>query len=97
MIHKFLDLSTAHLTEGDVEALDNAVPDELPLRICSHEYGWILFVPEHQVQNPRELFSDTLMAIIRRAQQDKCMLVCFDEAAPELENFQTFKWEGSVP
>ncbi|WP_156385361.1 hypothetical protein, partial [Aureimonas sp. Leaf460] len=38
-IYNFMDISTGHLTDGDVELLNQ---EELPFNVMTYEYGWIV-------------------------------------------------------
>jgi hypothetical protein len=89
-----LDISTGHLTKKDAAILTQAAGGDSQasvFRVCSHEYGWIVFVmdetPEHQNE-----FSDEFLAIIKIAQSEKCILINFDRDAEIERSLPSFDW-----
>ncbi len=95
MIRKYLDLATAHLTYEDSQELEYAAQpastDLPPMRVCNHDYGWIIFMND-QIPDPIPGFSDSFQALIRHARAEKCDLINFDRDAIPEDQFPSFDW-----
>lgn len=92
-IQRALDLSTAHLTPRDMSLMTDACDlyeeDEVgrfPVRITSHQYGWVLFLPDDE-NKPENMafrdkgFSENLICVLEYAYKHKCMFINFDQDA----------------
>lgn len=76
VIHKMLDLSTAHVPAGTVDFGNS--------RWVAHEYGYVVFISPEDIP---EWFEP----IHRKAVENDCLLVNFDadgEESPDLETYQ---------
>ena len=85
-----LDLSTAHITNNDMELFgyfdDPRIEHNFPLRVSSHTYGWMVFLPDagnrpssDALQNAG--LSTVFCAVIDRAYTLGCQFVNFDRDA----------------
>ena len=105
-IEKFLDLSTAYMTEKDSTRLREAgkgrkkTPTTNLPRIINHEYGFWVNVqqdPEVFVDQAAALvdagFSAAFIKVIVHARKKGCWWINFDQDGPtDLKGFRRFSW-----
>jgi hypothetical protein len=86
-IYNFMDISTGHLTDGDVELLNQ---EDLPFNVMTYEYGWIvsttsLMSVESADESIKEMsaagLSKEFIEAARTAGQRGCWLLRFDADA----------------
>ncbi len=81
-IQKCLHLSTDHIPFSTV----NTSEDFGSSRVCSHQYGWIVFLDLAADQNQwQEIFwstPDWFYKILSYAYRKHCSFICFDDSAP---------------
>lgn len=86
-IYNFMDISTGHLTPGDVELLDD---ETLPFAIVKYEYGWIVstsemmsadLVDEATERLSASGFSREFIELARTSGARGCWLLRFDADA----------------
>ncbi|MEX6509193.1 hypothetical protein [Jiella sp. M17.18] len=100
-ILRFLDISTAHLTNGDVELLDSG--DDLPIDNMAYEHGWIvstatLMDEETRDEVATELrtagFSEAFIAAAIAAGRNECWLLRFEADADVEESLPVGGYGG---
>lgn len=79
-----LDLSTAHVPGPN--------PDWGTLRAVSHEYGWVLFCDGEALFLREDGIPVWLRPIAVAAREARCLVVVFDQDAPECDAFNTYEW-----
>jgi hypothetical protein len=87
-VMKVFDLSTSHLNAKDALLLTDAChfvdePATCPVRVTSHNYGWILFLSDKEAKPSKERyvsfgFSEVLFAVSELAYQQGCQFINFD-------------------
>lgn len=91
-ILKFKDLSTSHLTDGDVDLLDNT---DLPVTVMKYEYGWVVSTASLVSEEFREEYierfldhgmSEEFIAAAVEAARNDCWLLRFDADADPDDN-----------
>lgn len=99
-VHKYLDLSTAHLTESDAKALEPYGMGDLDHspRVIDHGYGAWVNVPDidgpdddEDAQALRDSYP-SLAICIEKARQLDCTWINFDRDAPTEEGLPTHDW-----
>lgn len=83
-LHQYLDLSTGHLSEKEMEALDDASPDSLfcGSRVVTHTYGAWVHVPEvddEEEEGERARLYPNLHAALLYARKCHAMWINFDQ------------------
>jgi hypothetical protein len=104
-VYKYLDLSTSHLTEAEMDAVSErlAAIDEATPRVITHEYGAWVNVPElvtsddmreDRVESLDELAKTcpNLAACLQLARQIDCKWINFDQDAEERSDLPRFEW-----
>lgn len=104
---KYLDLSTAHLTEQDnaiLTAIADGGADVAVVRFARHEYGYILFIPLVDSEELPERRRDEAMKakmlgmstefveLIQYARGKECRIVNIDRDADAEGDLPTFEW-----
>ena len=86
-VYNFMDISTGHLTAGDVELLND---ETMPFTVMAYEYGWIvstssLMSPDLVDETIKELtaadLSQEFVEAARTAGERGCWLLRFDADA----------------
>jgi hypothetical protein len=86
-IYNFMDISTGHLTDGDVALLNE---EDLPFTVMTYEYGWIVstsllmsadLVEEAVKELSAAGLSPEFIAAARTAGERGCWLLRFDADA----------------
>lgn len=103
-VYRYLDLSTAHLTEREMNELSSPFSfgdlDNSP-RVIVHEYGAWVNVPHHVEDGGSWTEEDTeslrtsrpnLLACIARAHDLDCSWINFDADAAIETDLPTFDW-----
>jgi hypothetical protein len=97
-IKKYLDLSTAHMTEADNELLACKVSDG-SLIVTEHSYGYWVHVPQNPSSPGVEVstfkdqgFSEDFCKAMAYAYQNDCWWINFDRDAPIEEELNTHEW-----
>ena len=79
-IHKYLDLSTGHITK---ETCNNP-----PYKVADYEYGAMLYVPDEvHSQCPEDLAK-----VIEYAKKHDCAMILFDRDAGTCEDLPIYDW-----
>lgn len=88
-----LEVSTAHLPEWERDNIHAASP-----RVVDHEYGWIVWVsdPDCDFMHEWSPFPN-LLAIVRKANEHDCMLICLDSDGHEHDDLPTFETSENTP
>jgi hypothetical protein len=93
-IYHYLDLSTAHLTEAECEALTYSRSQAAP-RCIDHEYGYWVHVPaaeDDEAGEERAVEYPNLQAVIEYARRHQCNWINFDVDAAIVATLSTFDW-----
>ena len=99
-VHKYLDLSTAHITGEDMAKL-NAEGEEGIIPCAPYRYGVILFVLFHDspsdkhnwIRTLKEAgYSDALQTLYIAAWTDKVDMIRLDQDSEVSVNLPTFDW-----
>jgi hypothetical protein len=77
MIDLILELSTAHVTEEDMEKLK----EETSFSVASYEYGLFMYISTDEYLTE---YSDSLRKVIHYAREKKCRFVVLDQDGPIL-------------
>lgn len=90
-----LDLSTGHLAPGDPGLLESGQP--FPVRITSHEHGWIVHLPDRPSLPDEQAFlaaglSPAFYGVLRHAYAHDCFLINFDCAGDPVEGLELYEW-----
>ncbi len=87
-INKYLDLSTAHLTEREASML--TASNVLGVVIVPHTYGAFVNVAAAELGD----FSDVpnLLAVMKFAQANDCTWINFDADGETVATLPTFSW-----
>lgn len=93
-IEKTLALSTGHMKLNTNDNLsDLTVDEDQAFRYTGHEYGFIIFVPNHWEKDYLEAEGmEELLPILQYALNEGCTLINFDRDMDEMEEFETFDW-----
>lgn len=105
-VYRYLDFSTAHLTEREADELCGSGPtgvyvmgdlDHSP-RVVTHEYGAWVHVPAldgawgEEDQDALEKSRPNLAACLDRARELDCNWINFDQDAERDPDLPTFDW-----
>lgn len=98
-VYRYLDLSTAHLTEAEMDAVNArlaAIDDETP-RVIVHEYGaWVNVTTDEAVDEQAEAALaaayPNLAACIKHARELGCWWINFDQDAGADGALPTYEW-----
>ena len=89
-ICKYLDLSTAHMTEADSKLLEN---NGLPFRVLSDEYGFFVTASNTGNEELKEAgFSDDFLALCEYAFKKDCLSINLDRDAQEIDGLHVNNW-----
>jgi hypothetical protein len=97
-VYRYLDLSTAHLTEPEMEAVNArfADVDESTPRVIPHEYGAWVNVPDLRSMPDGDdaivANYPNVAAVIKRARALDCEWVNFDQDASHDDVLPTYEW-----
>lgn len=100
-VYRYLDLSTAHLTREEAEALseckDSAYDLRTPLpRVIAHAYGAWMNVPDLEAgdedADERRAEYPNVQAAIERARSYDCTWINFDRDADCDADLPTYEW-----
>lgn len=86
-IYKVLDISTAHITEMDVEMLRL----EKSLSYKLDEYGWLVYLDEIG-ENWHASMSEAFRDILKEAKELGCDYVRFDRDGRTYQELPVFNW-----
>lgn len=95
VVRKFLDLSTAHLSREDTEALDSFAEEgstKGPLTSAT-PYGWFMYASEEPEIDPD--LTPNLLKIVEYARKHDCVYVLFDADAEVDEALPVFETEDA--
>jgi len=93
MIYKYLDLSTAYITQQQSEdftdflSVTESGDNDFNFTVYPYEEGFFVPVPSKEAAAP-----DNLKKIFAYARAHKCVLVRFDRDGDEDANFKRFDW-----
>ena len=97
-IQKFLNLSTAHITRADADALDATGRHSL-IVYPTGEYGWFIHAPSEESDwlevRDRALkaaFSNAFVALLEKARAEGCWFLRLDCDADEDPTLPVFSW-----
>lgn len=96
-VYSYLDLSTAHLTEGEMDAVAHNLPDrdDTGPRIIRHEYGAWVNVPsgwdDAEKAELARLYPN-LAACIEHARSLGCLWINFDQDGDTIADLPAFEW-----
>lgn len=89
-------LSTAHISEAMMNAIEKGLPDEPEApETAATTYGAIVIVPRSEENLPERLECDpngALVALMRWAQKRAYRYLHFDADAETIEGFVTYDW-----
>lgn len=88
-IRKFLDLSTAHLTQATRDILDDKHRRPSPTYPHPEGYGWFVWVPTDSLDTLVDC-PDDLKACYLAARKRHCDYILFDCDAPEVDFLPTY-------
>lgn len=91
-VHRYLDLSTAHLPEEESERILAA-----PVRVIAHEYGWWVNVPGLGDYDDYDVAGEGfegLDTVLRYARYHDCTWVNFDRDGDVDPNLLTYEWSA---
>lgn len=89
MIQTYLELSTGHVTEDEMEAIDHCVGDALPI-VATDRYGAFLYVPD---DDGEEIVPyPALRAVVELARSLGVRLIRLDADGPEFPGLKTYDW-----
>lgn len=99
-VYKYLDCSTAHITQRDNALLANIAgnPDSHGLRVMDYGEGFIFFVPgkdflEDYIKEARdEGLSKYFTALIKHASKKGCYKLVIDCDGDDLRGFKKHNW-----
>lgn len=104
-IHKYLDLSLAHITYGDSQLLDRfskntstGIINRQAFRLVVYEYEYGYFIPltkiEADYMSTLRLFgySEAFIKLIEYASEKECSLICLDRDAEPIDCLEKFEW-----
>lgn len=89
--YKVVVLSTAHLTEGDKDAMELGNHDNSQM-IMKRDTGFFVKLYDEVESNYCGFMSESLLKIIRWAHHERFSMIEFDSDARELSQFETFDW-----
>lgn len=93
-VYKYLDLSTAHVTEEESVAIDQNFPaleDQGP-RVIRHDYGWWVNAPLGIDLTTFAEHYPNVLACINRARELDCYWINFDQDADTEPGLPVFEW-----
>jgi len=90
VIRKFLDLSTAHLSEHACAQLNTYDG----VNVYDTTYGWLMYVPEQDADGLSETgaWPAELLPILKLAHANGCASILFDRDAAKTDLLPTFDW-----
>lgn len=96
-VFRYLDLSTAHLTEAEMCAVEADFPalDDAGPRVIVHEYGaWVNVASDPEAVEPPDFAEHypNVIACLRRARELDCEWINFDRDAQADEALPTYNW-----
>ncbi len=95
-VYRFLDISNAHITEKDAEALRSNCGIRGAYLIGTYDEGWILSVSECDDYEGDETFVDCYSTefydILAYARLQGAILIRFDADGMEYPDLPTFDW-----
>lgn len=93
-VFKYLDLSTAHVTEPEMEAINErlAAIDEATPRVIPHDYGAWVNVMEGEDEPALIERYPNLAACLDKARERDCKWINFDQDADTHDGLPTFDW-----
>jgi hypothetical protein len=91
--YRVWNLSTRHIPLRDAKLL----PDSPCLVVYEHEYGWLVLVPQDDVNETLDDladrgFSEALRNILRRANEQDVRMVRFDADGDLAAGLEQFDW-----
>lgn len=90
-IHRYLDLSTAHLTQETFDRL-HILRYNLGCTISRHRYGFMMTLPESfDLSVSTDGFAD-LAKVFAYARSKDCSLVSFDADGPKIDDLPVYEW-----
>lgn len=97
-IHKYMDLSTAHITEEDDKLIQDDLNNNYGI-LCgaAYEGGYWLYVPPRGVDRylfevGEDHFSESFLACLRKAQKADCTYLRLDCDAEICEDLAKHDW-----
>lgn len=91
-IYKYLDISTAHISEKTNDILSKNVNNgSYPLIILDTEYGYFINVPYNLDELERELPNDVI-SCLGFAQKHDCRWLMLDCDAEVIDELETYDW-----
>ena len=107
-IEKILVISSAHISEEDMENLTITDPHPYPYTVLPTEYGVIISLTSDMELPPKEQsiefitdkkrpawvdeYSEEFLEILRIAKANDCTFVNFDSAGSEYDELPKFNW-----
>lgn len=97
-VRKFLDLSTAHMTETDSKILEMQPKS---MTVISYEEGFFVYTGPRDCAGDTNEFiedmegnalSDAFQKVMLYARDLDCAYVCFDRDAGQHPDFEVFDW-----
>jgi hypothetical protein len=94
-VYSYLDISTAHLTEAEMNAVSGRLVlevDKTP-RVIVHEYGaWVNVLSDEQADVELVAAYPNLAACLKRARELGCLWINFDQDAAHDPALPTYEW-----
>ena len=97
-VHKFLDLSTVHITRTDAEILDEADCHDL-IVYPTGEFGWFIHAPsdestwlEVRKRALRAGLSSVFVALLEKARAENCWFLRLDRDGDEDPTLPVSSW-----
>ena len=97
-VRKFLDISTAHITENTAGMLDDSVHQFLGtapfIAYPLGDAGWLVYVPSEDSPNTNTLaeFHPDLLACMEYARQHNCDYIMFDQDGTVIDDLPAYDW-----
>ncbi len=99
-VHRFLDASTAHLTEGDRYRMEQGF---CPTHQIEHRHGWFVHVPldedewaKVEAEAHEAGMSDGFMALMAYARTHDCWWINLDGDARQIDGLAVHEREGDL-
>ena len=95
-VYKYLDISTAHITEETEVFLWRQVQDEDgDLIVYKKECGYFIHVPcdPDELNEMEVIIPHDLMACLRLAMENNCYWLVLDADAEVINELETFEWQ----